>query len=620
MGKIKLVQPLRTRDGDLYRATEKQVALLATLGFDGDALRLTVNEASAKIDELIANKPATQKQIDFIVKLGGVAPADLSAQVASEMIEQLVDAIDIDRIKAEISVVDLIGESFTVVGDGNGRRFTTQEHDSLKIFDHNNSWTWYSQDGPNGNHLGGSNIDWVMLANQCGRGDAIVELWARLNGRGGYVAPAPRPQAPPEPEIGPYAWKSDHWQKSVSKRLVSVQNRLQHGDDGQAGRDYLAQRGITMETAVAFGLGYGGHWNIAAGAKMPALFIPWQVDDMVSYVALRFLDVAKGDKTKTRIASAGFKLTDDADGKYYGVRFLFGLQNLGAHGDTLIVVEGEINAMSIYQCITGRYACDVLSFGPQKNLQNEHVVGMAQEVASRYQRIIIWADRPQATIDALGTIPNAFPVRSPEIDGKEYDANDLLQIGLLGDVLDGLLTNAGTGQVIDATPLEAAPIVADDFTLTFDPDPAPADKAAAMAEQLSAIAALPSFDERLDALEPLHTAIGALSCTEVRDPSIAAELLKIFKKQSSVDAFLNKYGAKALPTAEPAPLPSMRNRTGKPALPADRWVDCATLAEALEAQRQLSAQHPTACGLDNQTGRYYVRGYGWQWVTSARFV
>jgi hypothetical protein len=474
MGKIKLVQPLRTRDGDLYRATEKQSALLTTLGFEGDALKLTVNEASAKIDELIANKPATQKQIDFIVKLGGVAPADLSAQVASEMIGQLVDAIDIDRIKADVSVVELIGQSFTVVGDGNGRRFTTQEHDSLKIFDHNNSWTWYSQDGPNGNHLGGSVIDWVMHVNQCGCGDAIVELWAMLNGRGGYVAPAPRPQTPPEPEIGPYAWKSDHWQKSVSKRLVVVQDRLQHGDDGQAGRDYLAQRGITMDTAAAFGLGYGGHWNIAAGAKMPALFIPWQVDDMVSYVTLRFLDVAKGDKTKTRIASAGFKLTDDADGKYYGVRFLFGLQNLGAHGDTLIVVEGELNCLSIYQCITGRYACDVLSFGPQKNLQNEHVVSMAQEVASRYQRIIIWADRPQATIDALGTIPNAFPVRSPEIDGKEYDANDLLQIGLLGDVLDGLLTNAGNGQVISPAPDMPAPIVADDFALTFDDIDTPA--------------------------------------------------------------------------------------------------------------------------------------------------
>lgn len=192
MSRIQLVKPLACRDGDLYRATEKQAALLAALGFDGDALKLTMNEASAKIDELIANKPATQKQIDFITKLSGAAPADLSAQAASEMIEQLIDAIDIDRVKVEIGVKDLIGQSFTVTSDGSARRFTTVEHDSLKIFDHNNSWTWYSRDGAKGAHLGGSVIDWVMYANGCGRGDAIVELWAMLNGRGGYVAPSPR--------------------------------------------------------------------------------------------------------------------------------------------------------------------------------------------------------------------------------------------------------------------------------------------------------------------------------------------------------------------------------------------------------------------------------------------
>ena len=63
---------------------------------------------------------------------------------------------------------------------------------------------------------------------------------------------------------------------------------------------------------------------------------------------------------------------------------------------------------------------------------------------------------------------------------------------------------------------------------------------------------------------------------------------------------------------DPAALPPMRNHTGKPALPAELWVDFAMLGEALSAQRQLSAQHATVCGLDSATGRYYVRGYGWQ--------
>jgi hypothetical protein len=93
-------------------------------------------------------------------------------------------------------------------------------------------------------------------------------------------------------------------------------------------------------------------------------------------------------------------------------------------------------------------------------------------------------------------------------------------------------------------------IIKDAQPLDFNSEPEqPAvDKVAAMAEQLRSIAALPSFDERLDALEPLHAAIGALTYAEVRDPSIVAELLKIFKKQSAVDSFLNKYGAKTPPT------------------------------------------------------------------------
>lgn len=65
---------------------------------------------------------------------------------------------------------------------------------------------------------------------------------------------------------------------------------------------------------------------------------------------------------------------------------------------------------------------------------------------------------------------------------------------------------------------------------------------------------------------------------------------------------------------DPAPLPTVRLRMGKPALPVEKWVDFATLREALQAQRRLSAQHATVCGLDKATGRYYVRGYGWQWA------
>lgn len=86
-----------------------------------------------------------------------------------------------------------------------------------------------------------------------------------------------------------------------------------------------------------------------------------------------------------------------------------------------------------------------------------------------------------------------------------------------------------------------------------------------------------------------------------------AETIPLFKTRSM------GAGAVAATNTDPAALPPMRNHTGKPALPAELWVDFAMLGEALSAQRQLSAQHATVCGLDSATGRYYVRGYGWQW-------
>lgn len=68
-------------------------------------------------------------------------------------------------------------------------------------------------------------------------------------------------------------------------------------------------------------------------------------------------------------------------------------------------------------------------------------------------------------------------------------------------------------------------------------------------------------------------------------------------------------------TRPPAPLPPMRNHTGKPALSSDLWADTlATFAEAIQAQRRLSVDYGTALGQDQQTGLFHVRCPGWQWL------
>src|SRR5262245_56955408 len=123
---------------------------------------------------------------------------------------------DIEQLKQSIPIADLIGQTLTVIGKGNV--LTTEEHDSLKIFTHNNSWCWYSQGGKQGKHLGGSNIDWVMHRDRCGEREAIQALQAMLNG--GYVAPMPKVAKPKSsPTKQPETWQSPQWQAEARREL-----------------------------------------------------------------------------------------------------------------------------------------------------------------------------------------------------------------------------------------------------------------------------------------------------------------------------------------------------------------------------------------------------------------
>ncbi len=334
---------------------------------------------------------------------------------------------DIERIKRDISIIDLVGQSYTVVGHGHTR--TTAEHDSLKLFTQNNSWTWYSRSGRNGHALGGSVIDWWMLAHNCDSAQAISALWAMLTGDAGAAhgnAERTTPPAPPDPHKAP-RWKADDWQTDAQRRLADAQERLVRHPSGQPGRDYLLGRAIQPATWAAWGLGFGPAYHPAAGRTLPAIWLPWR-NRQISALQWRFL-------------------TDDHSLRFGqlagGQRFLFGLQHLvqTAPGrlNALFIVEGEINAISLWQTIeAGPYPADAISFGPQNNIINNQVQRLAAAVARRYKRVIIWADEPEIALHALGALPptlTALAVRSP--GGR--DANDLLVAGQLDDILFGLL-------------------------------------------------------------------------------------------------------------------------------------------------------------------------------------
>lgn len=347
---------------------------------------------------------------------------------------------DLERLKTEIPIADLIGQSFTVTGKGH--ILTTAEHDSLKIFTNNNSWTWYSQAGRNGKALGGSVIDWVMQRDKCSQGEAIRTLQAMING--GQVTPAPpRPPTPTLPKQ-PEAWQSPEWQTKASHALETAQDRLLNSPEGEPGREYLYSRGIRHDMLIAWELGYSEAWNIKAARLMPAIWTPYK-NRKLTAIQYRFIGVAKGDETADRFGQL-------KGGKRYlcGVHLCPDLTdpNTPVFGPPrpLVLVEGELNAVSIYQVIYGRYAADVISFGSQGNITNAEVARMAATVASRYKRVIVWTDEPEIAVNALDTLPDSvrrLAIRSPlGADGKKLDANDLLKAGKLDDVVFSLIQAA----------------------------------------------------------------------------------------------------------------------------------------------------------------------------------
>lgn len=339
---------------------------------------------------------------------------------------------DLERIKTQISIAALVAKSgLTVIGKGH--TLTTAEHDSLKIFTNNNSWTWYSQSGQRGKALGGSVIDWYMHTNKCNQGEAIRALQSMLDGGVIALSKLPTPQVEKQIEV----WRSPTWQEDAKSKLERAQETLwlAQTPTGEAGRAFLVDRGISLDAAIAWGLGFAMAWNPKAEKMMPALWLPY-MNRQITAIQYRFVGVGKDDATAVRFSS--LKGSE---------RYLCGLHLCVNDADpgqlhTLFLVEGELNAISISQVTRGVYPCDVLSFGSQSNIEKADVARVVSSVSKRYKYVIVWADEPEIALhgkrNAVGTV-RTMPVRTVVEDGEKYDANRLLQLKRLDDLVFELL-------------------------------------------------------------------------------------------------------------------------------------------------------------------------------------
>ena len=217
----------------------------------------------------------------------------------------------------------------------------------------------------------------------------------------------------------------------------SARAALLGSPDGQAGRDYLTGRGLWPETWEAFGLGYAlvglpGTWNAKTktrtAEKQPAICIPWTMGNgRIPAIRYRFLSAHTytdvDGKERTEKLTAQF--ASDFIGKLFGGCALSGPGNVQA----LVLCEGELNALSVWQATAG--AVDVLSLGSEST----HLTEAAVRAILRYGRVLLWTDRETVVKAAMAALPGAVPFKSPH--GK--DANDWLQAGVLPEILERLI-------------------------------------------------------------------------------------------------------------------------------------------------------------------------------------
>ena len=253
------------------------------------------------------------------------------------------------------------------------------------------------------------------------RGLSFVDACQALSG-GALPVAAGEPVTPKKAGRAGGARLSPMDAQRIAKEAAAA---LPVNEDGP-GQAYLTGRGLWPETWEIFGLGYrlAGKTGIA---PRPAICMPWALSSG-RIVAIRYRFVTphaeeRGGKTHITklVAEGGSRFS----GHLFGGCALSGPDNVPA----LVLCEGEINAMSIWQVTAG--ALDVLSLGSE----GQRLTPAAVTAIRQYKRVIVWADRGEVARAALASLPGAVGFRSP----YDKDANDWLQAGRLCEILERLV-------------------------------------------------------------------------------------------------------------------------------------------------------------------------------------
>ena len=235
------------------------------------------------------------------------------------------------------------------------------------------------------------------------------------------------PSAPKKPARLPS--HRDDPQRGIEKRaalegIIDAGCRRLDSPDGAPWVDYLADRCITLATARTWWLG-AGQAKDNDGAWLPALILPWVDADIATGVKFRFLTGAQR-YTSWGAYTGSFALN------------VFGRHVMGGAYDTLLMTEGELNAVSCWQAVraAGLRGVDVVSIGSDSVPDGPALV----ELAGDFRRVVCWLDDPHKAQEVRSNLPGARVGKSPHgDDGAKLDANEMLRRGVLPDFLRAIL-------------------------------------------------------------------------------------------------------------------------------------------------------------------------------------
>jgi len=289
----------------------------------------------------------------------------------------------------------------------------------------------------------GDPIEYARWLHRVDFAGAIGILTGQTQGpKARVMTPQPTTKQPQRKDAQYSGWADD------AQPMVTEAQALLRDQRPALGYYLHINRQLSDNTIDAFGLGFRtdaplpGTWHAKERRHMvdpqPAIVIPWFRGGKLCAVRYRFLTLhtytdLDGKERKVKQSSV---YDSDFTGALYGGHVLpeFCTMAPNANGRnaeslrTLVLCEGEINAMSIWQEME---SCnwDVLSLGSE----SQKLSAGALTFAERYGRVIIWMDNPEMAKRVMSQIAGSVAISSPVVDDRQIDANSMLQTGELLD-------------------------------------------------------------------------------------------------------------------------------------------------------------------------------------------